>query len=110
MCVPRTATARMLLASWRRSGITTPTTSSAPRFRCLGSDGLVVRADELADQREDLALPALPAEDAVMAGAGLQVVALHIGSEAGQEIMRRHRLTDRADVVALAFDREQSGA
>src|SRR5215831_17087428 len=80
---------------------------TAERLRQPGS---VVRPDELSDQREHLQLPALAAEDAVMAGAGLQVMALHVGLEAGEEVVRRHRLPHGTDVVALAFDREQRGA
>ena len=45
-----------------------------------------------------------------MADAGLHVVALAIGPQAGAEIVRGRGLADRADVVALAFDREQHGA
>src|SRR6516162_4941860 len=58
----------------------------------------------------DLAGPAAAAEHAVVADAGLHVVLLAVGPEARAEIVRRHGLTDRADVVALAFDGEQRGA
>src|SRR5262245_1556738 len=45
-----------------------------------------------------------------MSDAGLHVVALEIGAQSGTQIVRRRRLADGADVVALAFDREQHGA
>ena len=44
-----------------------------------------------------------------MANAGLHMVALAIGPKARAQIVRGERLADRADVVALAFDRQQHG-
>src|SRR5271154_3886828 len=40
----------------------------------------------------------------------LQMMALAIGAQFLAEIVRGHRLADGADVVALAFDRQQHGA
>ena len=45
-----------------------------------------------------------------MADAGLHVVALEIRAQLAAQIVRRHRLAHRTDVVALAFDRQQHGA
>src|SRR6266403_20646 len=63
---------------------------------------------EIPQQRIDFVIPALAAEDAVVADAGLHVVHLAIGAHAGAEILRGQRLADRADVVLLAFDRHQA--
>src|SRR5437762_2937410 len=55
-------------------------------------------------------LPSRPIGDAVMAGLGLQVMLFLGRREAGAEGERRRGLADGADVVVLAFDREQRGA
>ena len=41
---------------------------------------------------------------------GLDVVRLHVLAQAAAKIVRRERLPERADVVALAFDGQQRGA
>ena len=61
-------------------------------------------------ERIDLVVPAVAAEHAVVADAGLHVVALEIGPQSGAQIVRGHGLADGADVVPLAFDREQHRA
>src|ERR1700682_1494618 len=63
---------------------------------------------EIPQQRIDFVVPALAAEHAVMADAGLHVVHLAIGAHAGAEVLRGQRLADGADVVLLAFDRHQA--
>ena len=70
----------------------------------------VAGVDDVAEHRKDIAVPALAVEDAVMADAGLHVMALHVRPQAGAEFVGGERLTDGADVVALAFDSEQRGA
>jgi hypothetical protein len=60
--------------------------------------------------RVDLAAPAITAEHAIMADARLQVVTFHIGPQAARKVLSRERLADAADVVPLAFYREQHGA
>src|SRR4051812_9427665 len=75
-----------------------------------GGRPLLRHVDRFPDDRVDLLLPALAAEDAVVADAGLHVMRAQVGPQAAAEILRRQRLADRADVVALAFDREQRGA
>src|SRR5262249_29255963 len=72
--------------------------------------GLLAGQDHVAHDRVDLGLPAPAAEYAVMADAGLQVVALLVGLEAGAQVVRCRGLADGADVVALAFHGEQRGA
>ena len=66
--------------------------------------------DHVAHDRVDLVLPAPAAEDAVVADARLHVVRAQVGPQAAAQVLRRQRLADRADVVALAFDRQQRGA
>src|SRR5690348_3187145 len=58
---------------------------------------LIARQDNVFHQRVDLSFPALAAEHAVVADAGLHVVALEIGPQRRAEIVRRDRLADRAD-------------
>ncbi len=60
--------------------------------------------------RVDAGLPALAAEHAVVAHAGLHVVALEVRAHAGAQVLRGERLPDRADVVALALDGEERHA
>src|SRR5262245_4244825 len=86
------------------AGTSPAMTSQQPPLRSIACQNHVL------DQRIDLQLPAPAAEDAVMADAELQVMALEIGAQARAHLLRRQRLADRADVVALAFDREQHGA
>jgi hypothetical protein len=45
-----------------------------------------------------------------MADAGLDVVTLHIGPKSAAQLLGSQRLPDGANVVALAFYREQRGA
>src|ERR1700722_15555017 len=71
---------------------------------------LVARQNDVLDDRIDLIFPALAAEYAVMADARLHVMAPHIGPQARAQLVRGLGLADRADVVTLAFDREQHGA
>src|SRR5262245_9916299 len=61
-------------------------------------------------QRIDLVGPAVAAEHAVMPDPGLHVMALEIGAQSAAQVVRGRGLADRADVVALALDREQHGA
>src|ERR1700722_17774166 len=70
----------------------------------------IARQNHILQNRIDLVLPALAREHAVMADAGLHVVALEIRAQLAAQVVRRHRLADSADVVALAFDGEQHGA
>src|SRR5882762_1528471 len=72
-------------------------------------DPLFVGQDGVPHQGVDLAGPPPAAEHAVMADTGLHIVPLAIGPQARAEIVRRHGLADRADVVALALDGEQGG-
>src|SRR5258706_9978935 len=76
----------------------------------VGSERLLGYLDDIAHLRIDAGLPALAAENAVVADAGLDVVALEVRPHAGAQVLRRERLADRADIVALAFDGEQSHA
>src|SRR4051812_32412186 len=73
-------------------------------------DAAVVRVNELLQPRIDLRFPPSPAEDAVMPDAWLHVMFFHVWPDAGAQVMRRERLSDRADVVFLAFDGEQRRA
>src|SRR3984893_7126463 len=70
----------------------------------------VARQNHILQNRIDLVLPALAGKDAVVPDAGLHVVALEIGAQLAAQVVRRHRLADGADVVALALDGEQHGA
>src|SRR6202042_2002900 len=70
---------------------------------------LIARQNHVLQNRIDLVLPALAGKHAVMADAGLHVVALEIGAELAAQVVRRHRLADSANIVALAFDGEQHG-
>ena len=72
-------------------------------------DPLIRRHDHIPHQRVDLAGPFLAAEYAVVADAGLQVVAFAVGEDVLAQGVGGHGLADRADVVALALDREQHG-
>ena len=54
--------------------------------------------------------PAVTAEYAIVAGAGLEMMTSLIRPEIATQIVRRNGLADGTDVVALAFDCEQSGA
>src|SRR5262249_37266010 len=71
---------------------------------------LIVGQYDVSHQGIDLAGPAAAAEHAVVADTSLHVVFLAVGPEARAEVVRRHGLADRADIVALALDREQGGA
>src|ERR1700704_5898843 len=66
--------------------------------------------DHVLDQRIDLRLPAPAAENAVVADAELQVMALEMGAQTRAHLVSSHRLAHGTDVVALALDREQHGA
>src|SRR5437764_13058856 len=90
----------------------TPSPSLSPKGErnMSGGAALFVGQDRVSHQGIDLAGPPPAAEHAVMADAGLHVVFLAIGPEAGAEIVRRHGLADGANVVALALDGEQRGA
>src|SRR6185312_4894257 len=67
-------------------------------------------ANEIAQLRIDDVAPAAAIEDAVMADAGLDVIALLAGIEPGQQLMHRRGLADGADIVLLALDGEDRGA
>ena len=54
--------------------------------------------------------PAIAAEHAIMSDPGLHVVPLEVRAQSRAQLVRRRRLADSADVIALAFDREQHGA
>src|SRR5258708_36784153 len=56
---------------------------------------------EIAQQRIDFVVPALAAEYAVMADAGLHVVHLAIAAHAGAETLRRSRLSRRTAVALM---------
>src|SRR6204780_1139110 len=71
---------------------------------------LIARQNHVLQNRINLVLPAFAGKDAVMADAGLHVVALEIGAQLAAQIVRGDGLADGADVVALAFDGEQHGA
>src|SRR5262249_30882836 len=75
-----------------------------------GRSALLAGENDVLDQRIDLVGPAVAAEHAIVADAGLHVVALEIGAQPGAEVVGGRGLADRADVVALAFDGEQHGA
>src|SRR5664279_2305261 len=66
--------------------------------------------DDVSHHRIDLVLPGAAREHAVMADAGLHVVALAGGAQRRAQVVRGQRLPDRADVVLLAFHRKQHGA
>src|SRR5208282_818949 len=66
--------------------------------------------DHVADDRVDMTVPALAAEDAVMAGSRLNIVRPHVLPQVLAQIMCGERLPERADVVAFAFDRQQGAA
>src|SRR5258708_36174628 len=68
---------------------------------------LAARPHQVAENGIDLCLPALAAEDTVMADAGLQMVALARRRQACAEPMGCGGLADGADVVALALHRQQ---
>ena len=55
----------------------------------------------------DVVLPALAAEHTEVADVGLHVVRVCVGPQAARQVLRRERLADHADVVALAFDRDE---
>src|SRR5262245_56172338 len=61
-------------------------------------------------ERIDLVGPAVAAEHAVVPDAGLHMVSLEIGPQPRAQLVRGRGLADGADIVALAFDREQHGA
>src|SRR6516165_5906258 len=77
---------------------------------CCDFPSSIARQDHVLDDRIDLVFPALAGEHAVMADAGLHVVALEIGTQLPAKVVRGDRLANRADVVALALDGQQHGA
>src|SRR6266851_1478144 len=66
--------------------------------------------DGLAHDRVDASAPALAAENAVVTGTGLHVMRLQIRAQSVAKVVRSERLPQRADVVALSFDREQGSS
>src|SRR5664279_5920213 len=66
--------------------------------------------NDVLHHRIDLVLPGAAREHAVMADAGLHVVALARGPQRRAQVVRGQRLPDRADVVLLALHGEQHGA
>lgn len=81
----------------------------------LGPCGLLWRwatfagEDGVAHDRIDVTLPAASAEHAVVADAGLAVMASPTERDPVAEVLRRGSLTDAADVIALTLDGEQEG-
>src|SRR4051794_1040133 len=69
-----------------------------------------VLLDDHAQHRIYLIGPAPPVEHTVMPGARLEMVVLQMGSQAAAQFLRRRGLADGADVVVLAFHREQRRA
>ncbi len=65
---------------------------------------LVSDFDHRADLGIDFSRPTGSAEYAVVAHAGLQVVAFLTDTQSGAQIERGHGLADGADVVAFALD------
>src|SRR5215470_16651815 len=63
--------------------------------------------DQVRELGIDLRLESAAVEDAVVAGACLNVMAAHVGPETRAEIVGGDGLADRADVVLLALDGEQ---
>ena len=85
--------------------------TSPPACGRDGADAqLLAGEDGVADDRVDLPVPLAAAEDAVVADARLHVMALAKRPEAGAEVVGGGGLAERADVVALALDRQQRGA
>src|SRR6185437_4996672 len=74
-----------------------------------GTDRLRKRGDEVAQDRINLVLPFAAGKHAVMADIGLNVGALLVFGNAGAEIVRGEGLAHGANVVALAFDRQERG-
>src|SRR5262245_14728913 len=68
---------------------------------------LPLAADELRDPRRDLLPPAPSAEDAVVPGARLHVLAPALFPQPAAERMRGGSLSDAGDVVVLSFDGHQ---
>src|SRR4029077_626936 len=66
--------------------------------------------NDVFEQRKDLMGPAIAAEHAIMSDPGLHMMPLEVGAQSRAQFVRRRGLADSADVVALAFDREQHGA
>src|SRR5262249_44725184 len=54
--------------------------------------------------------PTLPIEHPIVADTSLHVMTFHVGPQAAVQPLGGERLTDRADIVSLAFDGEQRGA
>lgn len=71
---------------------------------------LFAHVNEVPHQRIDFRIPAPSVEYAVMADAGLDVVALHVGPDARAQVLRRECLADSANVIPFTLDREQKGA
>src|SRR3974377_552900 len=71
---------------------------------------LFAREDDVSYQRIDLISPAVAAEYTIMPDAWFQGVPLAIRSQSRAQLVRGCGFSDRAYVVALAFDREQHGA
>src|SRR5262249_41841033 len=65
--------------------------------------------NDVAQDRIGLGHPAAAAEDAVMADADLDVVMLFVRAEARAQFLGGEGLADRADVIALALDRQKKG-
>src|SRR5579863_1717621 len=83
-----------------------PASCTAPVRRSPLAGGL----NDGADARVNFRRPAPAAEDAIMPDPGLQMVVLAKWVQPGTQLLRRQGLTDGADVVVLAFDREERGA
>src|ERR1700682_123864 len=69
----------------------------------------IARQDRVAHDRINLAVPTLAGKHAVVPDARLHVVALAVWPDPAAQILRRQRLAERADVIALALDRQQRG-
>src|SRR5579872_54502 len=78
------------------------------RTTVLSRSHSIHHLDHLAHPRIHLARPTPAAEHAIMADAGLHVVLFQIDRNSMAQIQRGHGLADRADIVALAFHRQQT--
>lgn len=81
-----------------------------PLERVQARVGLIAGEDEVAHHGIDLSLPSCAAEHAIVARPRLQMMALEVGLQRRAEIVRRDCLPDGADIVPLAFNREERRA
>src|SRR4051812_47884955 len=91
----------------RRLRTRRPSRSWCSTRRVPRASGLAEARDEVLQHRIDAAAPLGSAEDAVVAGAGLDVGRLHLIRQAGEQGVRGGGLARRTDVVEVAFDGQQ---